>query len=165
MRRLLIASFALIASLSLASAQAILQGGPWVPGHVPQYAGSTAQPAVVDGGPAQGGATGVNPSEFGFTARGTGTPPYVGQGTGPYGSIGCLYDAPTTNANGYHFLCLSPNASNGSQAGGLIAYGAGGIASQLPLNFNVNGTAVNPVSCSGSPTSSFAVINGIVTHC
>jgi hypothetical protein len=24
---------------------------------------------------------------------------------------------------------------------------------------------VTPVSCSGSPTSSFAAVNGIVTHC
>jgi hypothetical protein len=33
------------------------------------------------------------------------------------------------------------------------------------LNFNINGTTVAPVSCSGTPTSSFASINGIVTHC
>lgn len=114
----------------------LLQGGPFTPGHVPQYVGQGSSQAVVqDGGGAGGGAVGVNPSELGITARGTGTPPYAGQGTGPYGSNFCDYDAPITNAAGYHFLCFSPNA----QGGGLIAYGAGGIASPLPLSIILNG--------------------------
>lgn len=115
---------------------ALLQGGPWQPGHVPQYVGQGSSQAVVqDGGGAGGGAVGVNPAELGLTARGTGTPPYAGQGSGPFGTIACSYDAPTNNATGYHFLCLSPNA----QGGGLLAYGAGGTAAALPFAFNING--------------------------
>lgn len=140
----------------------LLQGGPWTPGHAPAYVPSGSSQAVVtDSGPARGGATGAGLSELLLQATGTGTPPYVGQGTGPFGAIQCMNDGPTNAAAGYHFLCFSPNASGG----GLIAYGAGGIASSLPLNFNVNGQAINPVSCSGTPSSSFATINGIVTHC
>lgn len=117
---------------------AILQGGPWTPGHVPQYVGQGSSQAVVqDGGGARGGAVGVNPSELGITARGTGTAPYAGQGTGPLGTNVCDYDAPTTNATGYHYLCLSPNA----QGGGLLAYGASFPATALPFKFNINGTA------------------------
>ena len=46
---------------------------------------------------------------------------------GPYGTNICDYDAPTNNATGYHYVCLSANA----QGGALIAVGAGGVASQL----------------------------------
>lgn len=114
----------------------VLQGGPWQPGHVPQYVGQGSSQAVVqDGGGAGGGAVGVNPAEIGITARGSGAVPYVGQGSGPFGTIFCANDAPINNPTGYHFICLSPNA----QGGGLIAYGAGGIAAPLPLQFNVNG--------------------------
>lgn len=131
----------LFLGLALASAAfgqaAILQGGAWTPGHVPQYGNSgNSQPIVIDGGGAGGGAAGVTLSELGITARGTGTPPYAGQGTGPSGTNICDYDAPTTNATGYHYLCFSANA----QGGGLIAYGAGGVATALPFNFIFNGT-------------------------
>lgn len=116
---------------------AVLQGGPWQPGHVSQYVGQgSAQAVLQDGGGAGGGAVGANPSEIGITARGSGTPPYAGQGSGPFGTTLCDYDAPVNNPAGYHFLCFSANA----QGGGLIAYGAGGIAAPLPLQFNVNGT-------------------------
>jgi hypothetical protein len=116
---------------------AVLQGGVPVGGHVPQYIPSgSSQAIVIDGGGAGGGPIGVNPSELGITARGTGTAPYAAQGTGPLGTIGCFYDAPTNNATGYHYLCLSPNALGG----GLLAYGAGGVASTLPLSFYVNGS-------------------------
>ena len=117
---------------------AVLQGGPWTPGHVPMYVGQgTSQPIVQDSGPAGGGGIGVGLSELLLVARGTGTPPYAGQGSGPFGTNFCDYDAPTTNATGYHFLCFSANA----QGGGLIAAGAGGTASPLPLQFNINGTS------------------------
>jgi len=139
---------------------AILQGGPWQPGHVGSYGISNSQPVVIDAGPAQGSGYGV--SELALIARGVGTPPYVGQGTGPYGSIHCLYDAPITNPSGYHFLCLSPNATG---TAGLISFGAGGGAATIPFNFNINGTSIVPVACSGSPSSSFAAVNGFVTHC
>lgn len=124
---------------NLAFAQgAVLQGGPSVPGHVPQYVFTGSSQAIaIDGGGAGGGAVGVNPAEIGVTARGTGTAPYAGQGTGPLGTNICDYDAPTNNATGYHFLCFSANA----QGGGLIAYGAGGVATPLPLSFYVNGAS------------------------
>ena len=78
-------------------------------------------------------------------------------GTGPLSSHACFYDGPTTGA--YHYLCLDANANGGP----LITVGYGGGASPLPLGIIVNGTAA--VTCSGSPTSSFATSGGIVTHC
>lgn len=133
----------LIAALfpSLAWGQGtLLQGGTWTPGHAPMYVGQGGSQAVVqDSGPAGGGAVGVGLNEILAVARGTGTPPYVAQGTGPYGTNICDYDAPITNATGYHYLCFSPN----SQGGGLIAYGAGGTATALPLNLIVNGVLTN----------------------
>lgn len=116
--------------------QAILQGGPWKPGHAPMYVGAgSSQPIVQDSGPAGGGGPGVGISELGLTVRGSGTPPYANAGTGPFGTNLCDFDAPITNSTGYHFLCFSPNAQNG----GLIAYGAAGGAATQPLNMNVNG--------------------------
>ncbi len=173
MARPVIALIALIASLSGAWGQTtLLNGGAWTAGHVPQYVGTSqnqfSQPVVMDGGSAAGGAVGVNAGEMGIVARGpvSSTPPYVGLGTGPNGEIFCLYDGPIDAAAGYHYVCLTPNASNGSQSGPMISVGYGGAASPLPLSFKINGVAVNPVTCSaGSPTSSFAATNGIVTHC
>jgi hypothetical protein len=157
MRRSLIALFLCLAP-SLAWGQgSLLQGGPWTPGHVPQYVGQgSGQAIVIDGGAASGGAIGANASEFGIVARGTGTAPYSGQGTGPFGSIGCLYDAPTTNPTGYHFLCLSPNATGGNA---LISYGAGGIATPGALNLNINGVAV-PVTLGGYTIGSLPTCSG-----
>lgn len=125
-----------------------IQGGPWTPGHVPQYVGQGgSQPVIMDGGSAGGGGTGANAGELGIAARGTGTAPYAGQGTGPYGTNICDYDGPTSNPTGYHYLCFSANA----QGGGLIAYGSGGVASQLPLSFNLNGTTYQfPFTSSGA---------------
>lgn len=115
----------------------VLQGGPTSAGHTLMYTKSgTSQPTVKDAGGANGGPTGVGLSEIGIVARGTGTAPYAGQGTGPFGTIGCFYDAPTNNPTGYHYFCMSPN----TQGGGLLAYGAGGTAAQLPFKFKVNGS-------------------------
>lgn len=141
---------------------AVLQGGSFTIGHVPAYVSQGGQVIVVDGGPARGGDVGTGIGELGLIARGTGTPPYSGQGTGPFGSILCTYDAPITNATGYHFLCLSPNSSGGT---GLISFGAVGSATPTNLNFNINGTSIVGVTCSGTPSSSFASVSGIVTHC
>ena len=135
---------ALIAALMLAPTAALaqstlLQGGPTTQGHAPAYAnqGNTGSQAVVlDSGPAGGGGPGLGLSELNLTARGTGTAPFVGQGTGPNGEIFCIQDAPTTNAAGYHSLCFSANVANGA----LLSYGAGGTASTQPLNFKINGT-------------------------
>lgn len=140
MKNVALAGLALIFTLISAGAfaqQVPLQAGPWAAGHVPMYSTSGGtQPIIQDAGTAGGGSTGANPSEIGITARGTGTPPYADQGHGPNGEIFCTYDAPTTNATGYHYLCMSPNAD----AGGLVSYGAVGSATVAPLQFMVNGT-------------------------
>lgn len=140
-------SLLLAALPALALAQApVLQGGTQTSGHIPQYANTGGSTAVImDGGTAAGGVAGVNPSELGITARGTGTPPYVAQGSGPSGTILCTYDAPTNNATGYHALCLSPNV--GSK--GLIDYSYGGLASPQGLDVVVNGYTALSLSSTG----------------
>lgn len=134
-----ILAFALVLAIpACAEAQStLLQGGPTTPGRAPMYLNSGSSQAVVqDSGPAGGGGPGLGLSELGVTARGTGTAPYVGQGTGPNGENICDQDAPTTNPSGYHYLCLSANVASG----GLISYGAAGSAAQQPLNMKINGT-------------------------
>jgi hypothetical protein len=136
-QRLVIALAIIAAPASVYAQSALLQGGPLTAGHVPMYINSySQQPVVVDSGPASGGPPGTGLGELGLTARGTGTPPYANAGTGPFGTNFCDYDAPITNATGYHYLCWSPNA----QGGGLIAFGAGGTASPEALQIAVNGT-------------------------
>jgi hypothetical protein len=137
MKRFL-AAVAVFAFPSLAWGQsAVTQGGSWTSGHVPKYNQTGgSQPMVTDGGTSAGGAVGANPSTFGITARGTGTPPYVGQGAGPNGENFCIYDAPTTNATGYHSLCFDPNI--GSKA--TISTQAGGAGSAQGLQFIIDGT-------------------------
>ena len=44
-----------------------------------------------------------------------------------------------TSPTGYHYLCLGPN----SQGGGMLAYGAGGIAAPLPFALNINGVSTS----------------------
>lgn len=133
----------------------VLQGGPWAPGHTPQYVGQgSSQPVIQDGGGAGGGVLGVNPSEQGLTIRSpTNTYPAANAGTGQFGANWCDYDAPITNPSGYHFFCISPNA----QGGGLIAYGAVPPAAQQQMVFNINGVAYQfPFSLNGvlgPPTS------------
>lgn len=163
---------------SLAWSQgAILQGGPWTQGHAPMYVGQgSSQPVVQDSGPAGGGALGLGLSEQLLVARGTGTPPFVGQGTGPYGTTWCQYDAAKTNPAGYHYLCLSANSTGTGTQGGLIAYGAGGGASTLPLNMIINGVSytfpfsftgiTGPATSTVSDTACFANTQGtIVADC
>lgn len=138
-KRLSLLAGALLAAISTSAwGQAVLlQGGTWTPGHAPMYVGQgSSQPVVQDAGAAGGGSTGSGLSELAVTARGTGSAPFASQGTGPLGTINCTYDGPTDAAAGYHYLCLSANA----QGGGLITYGAGGAASALTLNMNINGT-------------------------
>lgn len=153
-------SIILVAALAATSvyAQTILQGGPVTPGHQPMYSGSGfTQPIVQDGGGSGGGALGVNPGEIGITSRSlTNTYPVVSGGNGPHGEHGCFYDAPTTNATGYHYLCLDPNAVGG----GLIAYGAGGGASILPLYFNINGVQTIPGGTSNTIVVGSTAITG-----
>ena len=138
MRRLVLAA-ALALAPTLAAAQAVpLQSGPWTQGHIPQYAAPGGQqPILMDGGGAAGGGLGANIGEIGITIRSpTNTYPAANAGNGPFSTNLCDNDAPTTNATGYHYLCWSPNA----QGGGLLAYGAGGTATPLPFQFNINGT-------------------------
>ncbi len=103
------------------------------------YSGSGfSQPLVQDGGGSGGGGLGVNPSELGITSRaghGVNTPPYANNGNGPDGEHFCMFDAPTTNPTGYHYMCFDPNALGG----GLVDYGASGGATPLPLQIIVNG--------------------------
>lgn len=160
MRRLAIAF--IVSALGAASAQAqstLLQAGTFSSGRAPMYVtqgSSPAQAVVQDSGPAGGGGVGLGLRELNLTARGTGTAPYAGQGTGPNGEIMCLFDAATTNSTGYHTLCLSPNA----QGGGLLSYQAMGGASALPFNFMVNGTVYEfPFSTGGVVGPSSSTIN------
>lgn len=164
-RRIVLAALlALLPSIAMAQG-ALLQGGPWKPGHAPQYVGSgNGQAIVQDSGPASGGVPGVGFSEMGLTVRGTGTAPYANVGTGPLGTNFCDYDAPINNATGYHYLCFSPNA----QGGGLMAYGSGGTAAQLPFSIGVNGTLYQfPFSIAGilgpgsTTVGDFAVWNNL----
>jgi hypothetical protein len=145
----LIALAVIAAPASVYAQSAILQGGAVTPGHVPMYInGYSQQPIATDSGPAAGGPPGTGLSELGLTLRGNGTPPFANAGTGNLGTNVCDYDAPTTNATGYHSLCFSPNA----QGGGLIAYNAFGGATALPLTFEVNGldfTLPGSTSCVG----------------
>jgi hypothetical protein len=163
---LILAPWLVLASAALA--QGVLQqAGPATQGHVPAYANPAqvgSLPVVTDGGPASGGGPGVGLSELNVTARGNGTTsaPFPGQGTGPNGEVSCIMDAPTTNAAGYHYLCFSANIGSNNA---VISIGTGGIATPGALTFIINGTTVTPVTCSGTPSSSFAAINGIVTHC
>jgi hypothetical protein len=114
----------------------------------------SSQPIVQDSGPASGGPVGIGLSELDMIARGTGTAPYAGQGSGPYGTIDCKYDGPTTGQ--YHYLCLSPNA----QGGALIAVGNGGGASAQGFNIIVNGaTYAFPFVVGGIVGPATSVVN------
>lgn len=159
MRRIVLALLALTLSPALALAQsALLQGGGFVAGHAPMYVGAgSSQVFVQDSGAAGGGGPGSGLSELLLTARGTGTAPYSGQGTGYLGTNFCDYDAPTTNATGYHYLCWSANYTGTN--GGLV-FGAGGGASTIPFIFTINGTPYSfPFSTSGVIGPSTTVVN------
>ena len=140
-RTLLILAATLSASGALAQST-ILQAGPVTAGHTPMYSGQgTTQFIVQDGGGAGGGGLGATPSELGLTIRSpTNTYPAANAGKGPNYTNFCTYDAPITNATGYHYLCLGPNSSGA----GLLTYGAGGGASIQPLYFNINGVQSTP---------------------
>lgn len=147
-----VATAVLLSAGAVFAQTAVLQGGPWQPGHAPMYVGSGSQPIVQDSGTSAGGPNGVGLSELGITSRaanGVFTPPYANSGNGPNKEHFCLYDAPTTNASGYHAMCLDPNASSG----GLISYGAFGGAANLPLKLSINGsTADLPPSSAAANT-------------
>ena len=141
------------------SQKSVVQGGPSTSGHAPAYiTDGTGQPIVFDSGPAGGGGAGVGLSELGITARGTGTPPFASQGSGQLGTNFCNYDAPTTNATGGHYLCMSANA----QGGGLLAFGPFGTATALPFQFYVNGSTYQfPFVTGGIVGPGTTVINDV----
>lgn len=156
--RIAFAALIAVASVAAKAQTAPLQGGPWPANHVPMYSSPAgAVPVLQDSGLAQGGGVGYGLQELLQVNRGTGAGPFANTGTGPLYSHTCFYDGPTTGA--YHYICLDANANGGP----LIVVGYGGGASPLPLGIVVNGVAA--VTCSGSPTSSFATSGGIVTHC
>ena len=158
MRRLaLVLSFLLWPTIVFAQS-ALLQGGAFTAGHAPMYVGAgSSQVFVQDSGAAGGGGPGSGLSELLLTARGTGTAPYSGQGTGYLGTNFCDYDAPTTNSTGYHYLCWSANYTGTN--GGLV-FGAGGGASTIPFIFTINGTPYSfPFSTSGVIGPSTTVVN------
>ena len=138
----------LLGSGAALAQSSLLQGGPVGPGHAPMYVGTqSAQPIVQDSGTSAGGGAGANLGEIGITSRSpTNTYPVTSGGNGPSGEHACLYDAPTTNASGYHYLCFDPNALGGA----LIDYGAGGGATALPFQMKFNGTTYQlPFSAGG----------------
>src|SRR5208337_1443629 len=137
--RLILCLLAFLFPIAAFGQSTILQSGPTTPGHVPMFVGvGTMQPIVQDSGTSGGGGPSVGISELGVTIRNPlNVYPAAGVGNGPYNTNICDYDAPTTNATGYHFICISPNSLGGE----LIAVGAGGGASNLPLLINVNGTS------------------------
>ncbi len=143
--RRLILLLAFLGAAPAFAQQSVLSGSPWTINHAPMYATQGSGQAVIsDSGPAGGGGQGLGLSELLLVAPGTGTPPFVGQGTGPNGTNFCDYDGPITNATGYHFLCFTPNATINGVQGGQIVYGAAGTAAALPLQFCVNGTCYTP---------------------
>jgi len=134
LRKLVAVTILAMPSVTFAQSS-VLQNGQWSFGHMPMYSNrGGGQPTVSDAGAARGGNAGATPNELALTAIGSGNPPYAGTGTGPYGTNFCDYDGPATGTN-YHYLCLSADA----QGGGLLAFGAAGLAPQIPLNFIVNG--------------------------
>lgn len=158
MRRVLLSiALALALAVPALAQQSILQGGAWNSGHVPMYGASGgSQPFVQDSGTAAGGVVGTGVSDFGITARGTGTAPFLNAGTGPFGTNFCIYDGPTT-PTGYHYLCFGANSTSSGSNGALIATGAVGGAAAQPLNMNINGTNYQfPFTLSGvvGPASS-----------
>jgi hypothetical protein len=167
--RLLLAALVSCAGSAALAQATILQSGPWTPGHAGVYVSTgNSQPIMADSGNAANSGPGL--TELLLQETGSGNPPFVAQGSGPYGTNFCDYDGPTTSAAGYHYLCFSPNA----QGGALIAYGAAGLATPLPFAFNINGTTFSiggiiggitvgsTTVGSGSPPSILTDISGVL---
>lgn len=142
MKRYLLAVALLLVPATAFSQATVIQGGSWTAGHVPAYGNSSGQPTVRDGGTAAGNATaGTNPSTMGITSRCT-NPPCDGsvnsQG-GPNGENFVIFDGPTADPEGYHYLGFSANI--GGKA--VITTGAGGGAAAQGLDFIIDGVTYN----------------------
>ena len=167
MKRIILFTALLLALGGVSHAQqSVVQGGPLTFGHAPMYIAAPGGRAMVgDSGGAAGGPIGTGLAELGLTARGTGTPPYVGQGTGPLGAVDCEYDAPTNNATGYHFLCFSPDDLINGSHGAFLIYGGGGGAASLPLYIDVNGlvSSLPPLIATASDVNAGTSTSKMVT--
>lgn len=131
-----LAAAALVLAPAFAFGQAtVIQGGSQTQGHIPAYATTGGTPVVTDGGTSAGGVLGANPSTIGITAR-CSDPPCVAEGAGPNGEDFAIFDGPTSDADGYHYLGFSANI--GSKA--TITTGAGGGAAAQGLQFIIDGT-------------------------
>lgn len=141
LKRFLVAAAWVLAPAFAFGQATVIQGGSQTQGHIPAYATTGGTPVVTDGGTAAGGALGVNPSTIGITSRCT-NPPCDGsvnsQG-GPNGENFAIFDGPTNDADGYHYLGLSANV--GGKA--VITTGAGGGASPQGLDFIIDGVTYN----------------------
>lgn len=158
MKRLIVALLLVLLPVTGWAQSSVLQGGSWTPGRVPMYSGSggITQPTVQQSGPASGGERSI--SEMSMIKRGTGTPPYTGQGSGYLGSIFCLYDGPTSGA--YHQLCMDANATGNS---GLLSYNAFNGATEQPLKFVLNGQSYEfPFAISGIIGPGSTTVNDVV---
>ncbi len=147
MKPSLIAVALLLSLSSVCWAQSpVSQSGGVIKNHAAKW---QTKGVVSDAGPASGGNANVGISEL----------PIVG-----LGKTLCLYDAPTTNALGYHQLCLAAN--DGGNA--TISLTSGGSAIPNSLDININGTAYpfpgsgngDVVGPSLSVANEFALFNG-----
>jgi hypothetical protein len=129
---------------SLALAQPVQQSGTITPGHPVMW---TTTGVVQDAGaPSNGKLTGL-----GITSSNL--------------SSFCINNGPQSAA--YSAMCFGINSSTASVS--VTAFGGASLpAFTLPsvvLSGTVKSGSSVGVTCSGTPTSSFATVNGIVTHC
>lgn len=160
MKRFLISLLIALLPIQAFGQATVLQGGSWTAGLPSFYSISGGpQPIIQQSAPAEGGAQSIK--EMSLIARGVGTAPFSGSGTGLLGSIFCMYDAPKTNATGGHQLCLSPNASGGF---GTLTFNAFGSASPIPFKMDINGTTLEfPFITSGVIGPGSSVVGHIAT--
>src|SRR5215472_2559969 len=133
----LLALFALLLPTAAWAQGAVQQVGPGPQGHMPVYSSPGFGATQIQDMGAAGG-PGIGAAEYLQINRAT--------GTGPFNSHNCMYGNPPgggtpgpTNQNGYYFLCLDADAATPLGPGGLISFGAGGLAPQIPLVLNING--------------------------
>jgi hypothetical protein len=135
LKPLIIGVLSTVAFIWSANAQSVQQSGGVTPGHAAMW---TTTGIIQDAGPAtQGKLTGI--------------------GTAQSGPSICANSGPVTGP--YNQLCLGTSQTGG----GVLSFnnfggGTGGFS------ITSNGSPLG-VSCSGTPTSSFTSVNGIVTHC
>lgn len=135
LKRILLAGLIALAPAVAIAQSTVIQGGSFTAGQIPKYNNSSGQPTVTTGGTSAGGSLGVNPSTLGITAR-CSNPPCVAQGAGPNGEDFVIFDGPTNDPEGYHYLGFSANIGNKAT----ITTGAAGGAAAQGLQFIIDGT-------------------------